>query len=63
VNDHGGKQAEAEFWERHRKGGEHGHVQSDARHGHVTASNEPVGHVTARDGKAGSGASVTGTLL
>jgi hypothetical protein len=33
VNDHGGKKAEAEFWEKHQKKGTHGH--GAAEHAHV----------------------------
>jgi hypothetical protein len=68
VNDHGGPRAEAEFWEKHRKhdglhehGYGHGHVYHE--HGRVEATNEPVGHVTAKDEKARTGEPVTGTLL
>jgi hypothetical protein len=65
VNDHGGRQAEAEFWDKHGKGSAHGERSGDGHdhgHGHVTVVNEPVGHVTARNEKAGGG-SVTGTLF
>ncbi|KAH7391057.1 hypothetical protein DE146DRAFT_153072 [Phaeosphaeria sp. MPI-PUGE-AT-0046c] len=67
VNDHGGRQAEAEFWDKHQKGGQHGAVhETRHEHGHghghdgVDAANEPVGHVTAQ---GRSGGPVTGTLF
>jgi hypothetical protein len=65
-NDHGGKHAEAEFWEKHRKDNrtpEHGHGHGHTKHGHAEATNEPVGHVTAKNAKEKSGGPVTGTLL
>lgn len=66
VNDHGGRQAEAEFWEKHQKGGAHGVVhETEQGHGHgheyVEATSQPVGHVTAH-GKARNGGPVTGTM-
>ncbi|OAK97686.1 hypothetical protein IQ06DRAFT_36159 [Phaeosphaeriaceae sp. SRC1lsM3a] len=68
VNDHGGPQAEAEFWEKHQKGGQHGAVHETGHthehghgHGHIDAANEPVGHVTARGDR--SGGPVTGTMF
>jgi hypothetical protein len=51
VNDHGGRLAEAEFWDKHGKNSQHGYVET---------MSEPIGHVTA---KKESGAPVTGTLL
>jgi hypothetical protein len=61
VNDHGGRQAEAGFWEKHRKG--HAHDEKSGHgHGHVDAANEPVELVTAKHEKVTRG-SVTGTLL
>jgi hypothetical protein len=64
VNDHGGREAEAEFWAKHSKHNgphEHGHVH--AGQGHVEATEEPVGHVTAQSEQARSGGPVTGTLF
>jgi hypothetical protein len=64
VNDHGGKQAEAEFWEKHSKhNGPHEHGHASHGHGHVEATNEPVGHVTGQSEHAKSGGPVTGTLF
>ncbi|KAH5029838.1 hypothetical protein HBI75_124580 [Parastagonospora nodorum] len=52
VNDHGGKAAEAEFWDKHGKGG--------MGREHVSATDESVGHIT---NKKEVGGPVTGTLL
>jgi hypothetical protein len=53
VNDHGGRRASQDFWEHHGKHGKQGEH-------HVEATNEPVGHVTA---KKEAGGPVMGTLL
>jgi hypothetical protein len=52
VNDHGGEAAEAEFWDKHGKEG--------VGRKHVTATDEPVGHITNNKEVGGP---VTGTLL
>lgn len=67
MNDHGGRAAEAEFWEKHQKGGAHGAVHETGHaHGqgqeYVEATSQPVGHVTAHKDAKGGGP-VTGTLF
>lgn len=73
VNDHGGRQAEMEFWDKHRKKGgaatpdRHAHHHHDSKkdlgHEHVETLDGPAGHVTAKDEKEKHGGPVTGTLL
>lgn len=65
INDHGGREAEKEFWEKHQKGGQHGAVHhTDHAHDgerYVEATSQPIGHVTnPKDGKGGG--PVTGTM-
>lgn len=59
-NDHGGKQAEAEFWEKHRKHDAHGKEPS---HGHVEQHEvrDKTKETHGKDDKATT--SVNGTLL